>query len=83
MAKIKVKSDVFNYYLKSYGIDATYLANKSGIALEKIEGWTKADADIPIGQLRTLADIYKNTGAYFYLMILEVVSKNLKILEHV
>lgn len=67
MAKIKVKSDVFNYYLKSYGIDAKYLANKSGIALEKIEGWTKADADIPIGQLRTLADIYKKHWGIFLL----------------
>lgn len=67
MTKITVKSNVFNYYLKSYGVDAKYLANKSGIALEKIEGWTKADAEIPIGQLRTLAEIYKKHWGIFLL----------------
>lgn len=67
MAKVSVKSDVFNFYLKSYGIDAKYLANKSGIPLEKIEGWTKSDTEIPLGQLRTLADVYKKHWGIFVL----------------
>lgn len=67
MAKVKVKSDVFNFYLKSYGVDAQYLSNKSGIPLEKVEGWTKSDTDISIGQLRTLADIYKKHWGIFLL----------------
>lgn len=67
MAKVKVKSDVFNFYLESYGVDAQYLSTKSGIPLEKVEGWTKADAEIPIGQLRTLADIYKKHWGIFIL----------------
>ena len=37
MIKVMVKSDVFNFNLKSYGVDVKYLANKSGIPLEKIE----------------------------------------------
>ena len=67
MAKVKVKSDVFNFYLKSYGVDAQYIAHKSGFPLDKVEGWTQADTDIPIGQLRTLADIYKKHWGIFLL----------------
>ncbi|HEX7633445.1 MAG TPA: ImmA/IrrE family metallo-endopeptidase [Candidatus Saccharimonadales bacterium] len=67
MAKVMVKSDVFNFYLKSYGVDAKYLANKSAIPLEKVESWTKADSEIPLGQLRTLADIYKKHWGIFVL----------------
>ena len=67
MAKVKVKADVFNFYLKSYGVDAQYIAHKSGIPFDKVEGWTKADTDIPIGQLRTLADIYKKHWGIFLL----------------
>lgn len=67
MAKVMVKSDVFNFYLKSYGIDVKYLANKSGIPLDKIEGWAEADTEIPLGQLRTLADIYRKHWGIFIL----------------
>ena len=44
-----------------------YLSDKSGIALEKVEAWTKADTEIPVGQLRTLADIYKKHWGIFLL----------------
>lgn len=67
MAKVMVKSDVFNFYLKSYGVDTKYLANKSGIDLAKIDSWSKSDTEIPIGQLRTLADIYKKHWGIFVL----------------
>lgn len=67
MAKVMVKSAVFNFYLQSYGVDVKYLANKSGIPLEKVEGWTKSDTEIPLGQLRTLADIYKKHWGIFVL----------------
>lgn len=67
MAKVLVKSNVFNFYLKSYGVDVKYLADKSGIPLEKIKGWSMTDTEIPLGQLRTLADIYKKHWGIFVL----------------
>lgn len=67
MAKVQVKSEVFSFYLKSYGLDANDLSEKTGIAADKVALWESSDSEISISLLRDIANVYKKHWAIFLL----------------
>lgn len=69
MTTVKVKAELFEFYLKSYRVDGhpSQLASRVDIDESEIESWRLIDSDISISNLRKIANVYKKHWGIFLL----------------